>query len=108
MFARDFSAGGYLQVQVRVAEVDFADGTRWRAEEGVAQTLFDDSLFEADSGKCHDAERVAKALTYIKQTKFDLNLEREKPGADTRVVGIPRLSFACTLEESKAVCPGRP
>jgi len=106
MFARDFSAGGYLQVQVRVLEVDFADGTRWREDK--SQALFDSSVVEADSGKCPNADRVAKALTYIKQVKFDLNLEREKSAdGDSRGGGIPRLSFACTLEGTKAVCPGR-
>jgi hypothetical protein len=55
----------YLHVQVGVAEVDFADGTKWRPQTELRPTLLDPSLVAADEGKCPDVAGVIEALKSI-------------------------------------------
>lgn len=98
----------YLHVQVGVAEVDFADGTRWTLQTDLRKTLLDASLVTADDGKCHDVPAVAEALKSIRVVQADNRVDGPLYGDPAERTPAP-LYFACRLKGSIAYCPrGRP
>lgn len=109
--ARNLKAGGYLQVQTGVVEVDFADGTAWKALDFMPDTPFDSSLVDADSEvKCSDISRVLKALPAVYRIEFSSRSQHGRSNLATQEkIGstMPRVIFTCTLEGSKAICPSR-
>lgn len=105
--ARHLNAA-YLHVQVGVAEVDFADGTKWRPPAESSPTLLDASLVTADDGKCTDAAGVAEALKSIHVIQADRRVDEPSYGDRSERTPAP-LHFSCQLEGSNAYCPqGRP
>jgi hypothetical protein len=94
-----------LHVQIVVMEVDFVDGTKWMSPERLPRTPFDSSLADADAGTCPDAAAVAKALRAVEQFEFDHRVEKPWGGGSDGASCPPRLSFSCSLEGSKAICP---
>jgi len=94
----------YLHVQVGVAEVDFSDGTKWKLQTELRQTLLDASLVHADDGKCPDVGGTTEALKSI----HVLRPNRGVPGPSygDPIGGSPApLYFGCRLEGSNAYCP---
>ena len=94
-----------LHVQIVVMEVDFEDGTKWKSQKQLPATPFDSSLADADAGKCSDASAVTEALSLTDGVRFDRGVERPSTGDKDEPGSTPRLSFYCSLEGSKAVCP---
>ncbi|MFZ1010997.1 MAG: hypothetical protein WAN65_29430 [Candidatus Sulfotelmatobacter sp.] len=92
-----------LHVQIVVTEVDFVDGNEWSLPE--RKPPFDSSLADADAGKCPDAAAVTKALRAVERFEFDPRIEKSSDGLGDGASTPPRLSFFCSLEGSKAVCP---
>jgi hypothetical protein len=115
MSAKDLGAGGYLHVQVGVLEVDFADGTRWRWNEGLPSESdgllpsgpFDAKLLEADHVQCPDAVGVRNAWTPVMKVEFKSKSVSKQGSGEmpTEPDAVPKLVFSCTLHESSAVCP---
>lgn len=100
----------YLQIQVGVVEVNFADGKNWKADEELrpAPTRpIDPSLAAADVGKCSDAPAVIRALRATEGVKLDRGVEKVSYGDDPGGSAPPRLFLSCTLGGPIATCPSR-
>jgi hypothetical protein len=103
-------AASYLNVQVEVVEVDFANGTKWTRHERDDERPygiylpFDPLLVDADARKCADVADAIRALNTTDGVRFDRRVEKPSYGDDG--VSTPsRLFFSCRLEDSKVVCP---
>lgn len=101
----------HLQVQFRIDEVDFADGSKWevRGRFAAGPPAFDSALVTIDSEKCSDADEVAattQALGMIESRQFTSNGEGKKPhdGGETESSDLPQVHFSCNLDDRVAVC----
>ena len=102
-FARS-SKAAYLHVQVGIAEVDFADGTKWKPQTELRPTLLDTSLVAADASKCPDAAGVIEALQSIHVVGADRSVQGPSYGDPDGGTSAP-LYFSCRLEGSNGTCP---
>ncbi len=121
-----WAQAGYMQAQFGITGVLFEDGSSWPSQVAIvlrddfdpfkspspaasaALTAinhpdpFDDSLIEAEAGKCTDVATVANALQSVKEIVFGPETPAASDPDDDGA--IPRLRFSCSLEGSKAVC----
>ena len=93
----------YLHVQAAVAEADFTDGSKWRPQIALPHQPYDPSLIKADADRCSDPTSAVEALSKVSKLGFHadsrpVNILEEK-------ASVPHLWFACSLEESEAICP---
>jgi hypothetical protein len=95
----------YLQYQVGVVEVDFADSTKWSPHHGLTRTPFDASLVDSEAGSCPDAAAVIEALAGINHIDVDGGLKKTSYPDEGDGSEPPRLHYICRLEEAKVVCP---
>lgn len=109
MSAKHFAAGGSLQVQVGVVEVEFADGTKWRLPNESLRRPLDESLASANAAKCPDAAKTSEMISLIHQVRFNSSVHVVTPEDEgaTSSTSIPQLLFSCVLHDSRAECPGQ-
>jgi hypothetical protein len=109
--AAHFLHAAYLQVQVAVLKVDFADGSKWEPREEIEnlhwlyEHPFDSSLVDADAGNCPDVEGVTSALSLIEAVEFGRVSKKPFQRDEKGQSSPPRFFLACDLQGSNAVCP---
>ena len=109
LHAKDLETA-YLQIQFRVGEVEWEDGTKWEATGRLGpKHAFDSTLAAAESEKCSDPEEVAttvRALSMIEEWRLTAEKEDNKPlsGGDTESSDIPQIHFRCILDDKVAFC----
>jgi len=104
--ARDLETA-YLKAQIRIFEVDFADGTKW-GEEPRFPTGLESKLVASDSEMCSDADAViatTQALGLIKESRFRVNTEDKKVRRREETEGdTAQVHFSCNLDNQLAAC----
>jgi hypothetical protein len=63
------------------------------------------SIVEADAGRRPDAASVVKALSGVDHFEFDKTGKRPTYERGGGTKALLHLTFQCSLDESKAVCP---
>jgi hypothetical protein len=102
--AKDWGAP-YIQAQLGIRGVNFADGTTWPtpADNGLSSNPLDKKLVESEAGKCFGAPNVAAELDAIQEIVFD-HESPQPPDQDDEKNFPPHLRFSCSLEGPKAIC----
>lgn len=122
-----WAQAGYMQAQFGITGVLFEDGSSWPSQVAIVlrddfdpfkspspaaraaltginhPDTFDDSLVEAEAGKCTDVATVANALQSVKEIVFGPQAPPTSDPHDDRSA-ILHLHFSCSLEGAKAVC----
>jgi len=97
----------YLKAQIRVFEVDFADGTKW-GKEPQFPTGLESKLIAADRESCSDAEAVAEtvqALRMVNKTRFrTITEDRTAVHGGETDDDVAQAQFSCSLDGQMAVC----
>jgi hypothetical protein len=104
--ASDRAESSYLQVQVAVVEVEFADGTKWEAHPKAGE-MFDPSLSTAESAACKDAPPPAPFRGVRYKKREELNQGGQSCGSIGPKLEEAKLGFrlVCSVNNGLACCP---
>lgn len=89
----------FMQAQIGVVEVQFADGTSW-SHSPQRDIVFSRTLLQADEPSCADLRAQAASLEHIKRVRLKSQFGSHE--SDPAALGY---SFTCTVSENDLLCP---